>query len=77
MLDKSRISILNNKLAFGNLCVYRNEKRYFVEMMAEINDFQWPGEYIQGTADLKRLIGKYKLKEAGRILKEMTSKLKQ
>jgi two-component system sensor histidine kinase/response regulator len=47
------------------------------EVMEEISGFQWPEEYIKGIADLKRLIGKYKFKEAGVVLEDMIKALQK
>ena len=47
------------------------------EVMEEIGGFTWPDEYIKGIADLKRLIGKYKFKDADVVLGEMLKDLKK
>lgn len=46
------------------------------EVMKEINGVSWPGEYVQEIAELGRLIGKYKFKDAYTILGSIVKKLK-
>jgi signal transduction histidine kinase/DNA-binding response OmpR family regulator/HPt (histidine-containing phosphotransfer) domain-containing protein len=46
------------------------------EVMKEINGVSWPGEYVQEIAELGRLIGKYKFKDAYTILGSSVKKLK-
>ena len=46
------------------------------EVIQEINGFSWPAEYTQVIAELGKLIGKYKFKDAQPILESMVEKLK-
>jgi len=46
------------------------------EVMEEINGVSWPGEYVREIAELDRLIGKYKFKDAYPILESIVEKLK-
>jgi signal transduction histidine kinase len=46
------------------------------EVMEEVNGYSWPDEYAQEIAELDRLIGKYKFKDAQPILESIVEKLK-
>jgi len=47
------------------------------EVMVEISGFSWPDEYLEGIADLKKMVGKYKFKEASDVLEGMIKGLRK
>jgi hypothetical protein len=47
------------------------------EVMGEISGFSWPDEYLEGIADLNKMVGKYKFKEAGDVLEGMIKGLRK
>jgi two-component system sensor histidine kinase/response regulator len=46
------------------------------EVMIEISAFSWPEEYSTGVVDLKKMVGKYKFKEARGVLEGMIKDLR-
>jgi two-component system sensor histidine kinase/response regulator len=55
--------------------IARKKPKPAKDIMEEISGFQWSENYTQGIADLKRLIGKYRFKEAEDVLSELLNAL--
>jgi PAS domain S-box-containing protein len=47
------------------------------EVLGEISGFSWPDEYLERIADLNKMVGKYKFKDAGDVLEGMIKRLRK
>jgi signal transduction histidine kinase len=56
--------------------IQKRKPKQCKEIMAEISEYRWPDEYAQEIAELDRLIGKYKFKDALPIYESTMEKLK-